>query len=267
VLLVMWWAGCTLAALLATLTSAEAAWIPAVAAVMAAQAAILTGAAFGLPSWATWPAALGCAAVGALGRSATDLVVYLGLVATLLLVTRSFARVSADLSAFCRPKDDAAGPRVLRTTTLADPVAREFARARRDASHLAVATIAVPEARGAARRLARIARELVPSLRRTDAIVRAITNRLVVVLPGGDDELATAVLERALVGARMELLVGTATFPEDGPTWESLKEVARAREQPWPRARTARAGARPARVIRNGSQPASPSDRAERARS
>ena len=257
----MWWAGCTLAALLATLTSADAAWIPAVAAVMAAQAAILAGAAFWLPSWATWPAALTCAAVGALGRSGTDLVVYLGLVAILLLAAGRFARLSADLSAFCRPEE--AGPRTLRTTTLADPVAREFARARRDESHIAVATIAVPEARGAARRLARIARELVPSLRRTDAIVRAITDRLVVVLPGGDNEIATAVLERALVGERVEVLVGMATFPEDGPTWESLKEVARVREQPWQRTRTSRA----ARVTRNGSQVASHADREERARS
>jgi hypothetical protein len=261
--LVMWWAGCTLAALLATLTSAEAGWIPAVVAVMAAQAAILAGAALWLPSWATWPPALTCAAVGALGRSGADLVVYLGLAAILLLAAGRFARFSADLSAFCRPKEDAAGPRTLRTTTLADPVAREFARARRDESHVAVASIAVPEARGAARRLARIARELVPSLRRTDAIVRAITDRLVVVLPGGDNEIATAVLERALVGERVEVLVGMATFPEDGPTWESLKEVARAREQPWQRTRTSRA----ARVTRNGNQPASHADRAERARS
>lgn len=256
-----------LAALLATLASAEAAWIPAVAVVMAAQAAILAGAAFGLPSWATSPAALMCAAAGALGRGGTDLVVYLGLVAILLLVARRFAQLSADLSVFCRPKEDAARPRTLHTTTLADPVAREFARARRDASHLAIASIAVPEARGAARRLARIARELVPSLRRTDAIVRAITDRLVVVLPGGDDEVATAVLERALVGERGEIAVGTATFPEDGPTWESLKEVARAREQPWPRAQTARAGSRAARVTLKRNPPASPADRAERARS
>jgi hypothetical protein len=266
VLLVMWWVGCTLAALLAARTSAEAAWIPAVAAVMAAQAAVLAGAAFGLPFWATWPAALACAAAGALGRSGTDLVVYVGLVAILLLVARRFARLSVDLSAFCRPKEGTAGPRMLRTTTLADPVAREFARARRDASHLAIASIAVPEARGAARRLARIARQLVTSLRRTDAIVRAITNRLVVVLPGGDEEVATTVLERALVGERAEVLVGTATFPEDGASWESLKEVAQAREEPWSRARTARAGSPPARVTLNGNQPASAADPPQRAR-
>jgi hypothetical protein len=266
VLLVMWWAGCTLAALLAARTSAEAAWIPAVAAVMAAQAAVLAGAAFGLPSWATWPAALACAAAGALGRSGTDLVVYLGLVAILLLVARRFARLSVDLSAFCRPRDDAAGPRTLHTTTLADPIAREFARARRDASHLAIASIAMPEGRGAARRLARIARELVTGLRRTDAVVRAITNRLVVVLPGGDEEVATTVLERALVGERAEVLVGTATFPQDGATWESLKEVARAREQPWPRPRTVRAGSPPARVTVNANQPSRAADRAEGAR-
>jgi hypothetical protein len=96
--------------------------------------------------------------------------------------------------------------------------------------------------------------------------VRAITNRLVVVLPGGDEEVATTVLERALVGERAEVLVGTATFPQDGATWESLKEVARAREQPWPRPRTVRAGSPPARVTVNANQPSRAADRAEGAR-
>jgi len=234
VLLLTWLAGCTLAAVLGGLTWGGSAWVPGVAAVMAAQAAVLAGSASRLPSWATWPAALVCAAVGALGLHGTGLVLYLVLVGVLLLVASRFAGLSADLSAFCLPHDDAAGRRASRTTTLADPIAREFARARRDQSQLAVASIAVPEARGAARRLGRIARELAPGLRRTDAIVRAITDRLVVVLPGSDNDRAIAVLERSLVGARRDVRVGTAAFPEDGPTWESLKDVARARERPWP---------------------------------
>jgi len=234
VLALTWLVGCTLAALLGGLTWDDGAWIPGLAAVMAAQAAVLAGHAARLPSWATWPAALACAAVGALGHPGTDLVVYVVALAALLLVAGRFARLSA-----------------FRTTTLADPVAREFARARRDESHLAVASIAVPEARGAARRLGRIARELVASLRRTDAIVRSITDRLVVVLPGGDSELATAVLERVLVDEHHEVLVGTATFPEDGLTWESLKDVAQAREQPWPCAGAAGIGSRTDRVTQN----------------
>jgi hypothetical protein len=267
VLRLMWLAGCTLAALLTGVMSADGAWVPGFAAVMAAQAAVLAGNASRLPSWATWPAALVCAAVGALGHHGTDLVVYVVLVSGLLLVAGRFARMSADLSAFCRTEEDAAARRTFRTTTLADPVAREFARARRDQSRLVVASIAVPEARGAARRLARIARELVPSLRRTDAIVHAITDRLVVVLPGGDDDVAAAVLERALVGERKGVLVGTATFPEDGPTWESLKDVARSRERPWPWTGSAGVGLRTARFTSNGARQDASVQRAEGARS
>ena len=266
-MLLTWLAASTLTALLTGLTWPDGAGVPVAAAVMAAQAAVLVGSAR-LPSWATWSAALVCAAVGGLGHHGTDLLVYVGLVAVLLLTAGRFARLSADLSAFCRPEDDAAAPRTFcMATTLADPVAREFARARRNESHLVVVSIAVPEARGAARRLARIARELVPSLRRTDAIVRAITDRLVVVLPGGDNDVATAVLGRALAGGRNELLVGTATFPEDGPTWESLKEVARAREQPWPSASAVDVGSSTARVTSNATLQGLSAHRAESARS
>jgi hypothetical protein len=234
--LLMWLASCALTALLAGLASANGQWLPAVVAIVAAQAAVLAGTALRVSAWATWAAAIACATVAALGVDGTHLAVYVVLVGILLLVARRFARLAGDLSAFCLSEGDVATARPLRTTTLADPVAREFARARRDESHLAVVSIAVPEVRGAARRLGRIARELVPSLRRTDAIVRAISGRLVVVLPGGDNEVATAVLERALVSEGNEVLVGTASFPEDGPTWQALKDVAQARERPWPRA-------------------------------
>jgi hypothetical protein len=234
--LLMWLASCALTALLAGLAAANGQWLPAVAAIVAAQAAVLAGNAVRMSAWATWPAAIACATIAAFSFHGTHLAAYVVLVGILLLVARSFARLAGDLSAFCLSEGDVATARTLRTTTLADPVAREFARARRDASHLAVVSIALPETRGAARRLARIARELVPSLRRTDAIVRAITGRLVVVLPGGDNEVATAVLDRALVTAPDEVLVGTASFPEDGPTCQALKDVAQARERPWPRA-------------------------------
>jgi len=231
--LLMWLAGCALTALLAGLASAHGPWVPAVVAIIAAQAAVVAGNAVRASAWATWPAAIACATIGARGYHQTDLVVYLVGVGILLVVARRFARLVDDLSAFCLSEGDVAERRTLHTTTLADPVAREFARARRDESHLVVLSIAVPETRGAARRLARIAHELVPSLRRTDAIVRAIADRLLVVLPGGDNDVAAAVLERALVGERDGVLVGTATFPEDGPTWQSLKDIAQARERLW----------------------------------
>jgi hypothetical protein len=234
VLLLMWSGGCALAALLsAALVQGSGSWLLGVVAIVAAQAAVVAGRAARLPSWAVWPVALVFTAVGALGQHGGALVVYVVLVVALLLLADRFAALSLELSAFCLPDEDAGGRRTVRTTTLADPVAREFARARRDESPVAVASISVANTRGASRRLARIARELVPSLRRTDAIVRAISDRLVVVLPGGDDDVAIAVLTRALAGERADVLVGTATFPEDGPTWASLKDVARAREQPW----------------------------------
>jgi hypothetical protein len=265
--LLTWLAASTLTALLTGLTWPDGAWMPVAAAVIAAQAVVLVGHAR-LPSWATWPSALFCAAIGGLGHHGADLLVYVGLVAILLLTAGRFAHLSADLSAFCRLEDNAAEPRTFRVaTTLADPVAREFARARRNESHLVVVSIAVPETRGAARRLARIARDLVPILRRTDAIVRAITDRLLVVLPGGDNDVATTVLGRALAGGRNDLLVGTATFPEDGPTWETLKAVARAREQPWPSAGAADVGSSTARVMSDATQPGPGAHRAEGVRS
>ncbi len=248
-MLLMWLAGCALTALLTGLASVDGQCVPAAVAIIAAQAAVLAGNAVRVSAWATWPTAFACAAIGALGYHQTDLVVYLVLIGILLIVVRRFARLAADLSAFCLSEGDVAESRTLHTTTLADPVAREFARARRDESHLVVLSIAVPETRGAGRRLGRIARELVPSLRRTDAIVRAIADRLVVVLPGGDSDVAAAVLERALVGERNGVLVGTATFPEDGPTWQSLKDVAEARERPWPWASVARDDARQQRGV------------------
>jgi hypothetical protein len=221
VLLLMWSGGCMLAALAsAALSDGDGPLLLGVAAIVAAQATVIAGRAARLPSWAVWTLALAFAAVGALGRNGTSLVLYLGLVAALLVVADRFAALAIAFSALSLPGAE-------------DPIAREIARARRDESRLAVASISAPPARGAARRLGHVARALVPSLRRTDAIVRAIADRLVVVLPGGDDDVAIAVLRRALADQDGDLRIGTATFPQDGPTWASLKEVARAREQPW----------------------------------
>jgi hypothetical protein len=240
VLLLMWSGGCILAALSSVaVTGSGGPWLLGAIAIALAQLTVLSGRAARLPSQAIWPVAIGFASAGAVGRGGLDLALYVGVVGAMLAVVNRFAALAVDLSAFCLPGDDAGGRRTLHTTTLADPVAREFARARRYESPLTVASIAVPNARGASRRLARIAGELVPSLRRTDAIVRALTNRLVVVLPGGDDDVAVAVLSRVLAGHDTDVLVGTATFPHDGATWASLKDVARAREEPWPRIPTA----------------------------
>jgi hypothetical protein len=235
VLLLMWSGGCMLAAVSAAVISAgDGPLLLGVAAIIAAPAAVVAGRAAHLPSGAVWASAITCAAVGTLGRHGLALALYLGLVAALLIVADRFAALAIALSAFCLPGKD-------------DPIAREFARARRDDSRLAVASIAVPRARGTSRRLARVSRALMPSLRRTDAVVRALANRLVVVLPGGDDDVAIAVLSRALADDGGDLRIGTATFPHDGPTWALLKDVARARERPWPY-RFDRNGASPERT-------------------
>jgi hypothetical protein len=221
VLLLLWSWGCTLAALAsATLSNGDGPLLVGVAAIVAAQAAIVAGRAARLTPWSVWALAIACAAVGALGRHGTALVLYLALVAALLLVADRFAALAIAFSGLSLPGAE-------------DPIARELARARRSESRLAVASISAPQTRGASRRLARVASALMPSLRTTDAIVRAIADRLVVVLPGGDDQIAVAVLRRALADVDGDLRIGTATFPQDGPTWAALKEAARARERPW----------------------------------
>ena len=221
-LLLMWSGGCMLAALASTaLSYGDGPLLLGVAAVVGAQASVVGGHAAQLPPWAAWAPAMGFVAMGALGRHGASLVLYLGLVGALLLVADRFATLAGGLGAFSLPGAE-------------DPIARELARARREESQLAVASISVSPARGASRRLAQVAGALIPTLRTTDAMVRALAGRLIVVLPGGDDDIAVAVLRRALADDQTDLRIGTATFPHDGPTWASLKEVARKRERPWP---------------------------------
>lgn len=259
-LLLMWLAGALLVALAsAALVNADGPWLLGFGAIIAAQATVLVGRAARLPSWATWPLALGCVAVGALGYGGADLILYLGLVAALLLVADRFAALSVGLSSFLL-RDGAAGTRSLRSATLAppDPIARDFARVRREGSRLAVASLSVSEGRRTSRRLARIARDLLPCLRVTDALVRGLTGRLIVVLPGADESVALAVLGRAPIRDRANVLVGVALFPDDGPTFASLKEIARLRERPWPVERGPRDGDGPGRG-RDGAREVEPS--------
>ena len=64
--------------------------------------------------------------------------------------------------------------------------------------------------------------------------MRLAAGGVVVVLPGADARVATAVLGRALAAEPPGLLLGIATFPEDGQTFAVLNEVARSRQRPWP---------------------------------
>jgi lipopolysaccharide/colanic/teichoic acid biosynthesis glycosyltransferase len=231
----MWLAGCSLVAIASVaLSEAEGPWLLGFAAIMVAQVAVLAGRAARFPAWVTWPAALAVVSAYAFGYGAPDPFLFLGIVAALMLVVDRFAVLSVGLSAFLL-RDAAAGTRALRSAPLAppDPIARDFARVRREESRLAVASISVPETRDSSRRLALIARGLVPRLRMTDAVVRVAAHRLVVVLPGADNPVAMAVLGRAPAGERADVLLGVATFPEDGTTFASLKEAARSRERLW----------------------------------
>jgi lipopolysaccharide/colanic/teichoic acid biosynthesis glycosyltransferase len=224
-LLLMWLAGCSLVALAsAALWQAESPWVLGFAALMAAQAAVLAGRTARLPALVTWPLGLGCVVAYALGYGLADLAVYVALAALLMLVVDRFAALSVGLSAFLL-KD---------ARTPADPIARDFARVRRERSRLTVASISVARTRGSSRRLAQVARTLVPYLRVTDAVVRVAPDGVAVVLPGADDHAARSVLGRIPARERSDLDLGTATFPDDGQTYAVLKDVARSRRRRWP---------------------------------
>lgn len=241
-LVLLWLGGCALSALsAAALAHADGPWALGVAMVVAAPAALVTARAADVRARAAWPVALAFVGAGALGQHGAGLALYLALAAALLAVADGFAARALAAAGLAVPEDH---PGLRRTTTLADPVARELARARREETPLAIASIAVPEVRAAGRRLARIGRELAPRLRRTDAVVLALGDRLVVVLPGGDDAVATAVVARALAAGHGAANVGTATFPRDGVTWAALVSVARERERPWPAPPPTEAGGR-----------------------
>jgi lipopolysaccharide/colanic/teichoic acid biosynthesis glycosyltransferase len=233
ILLLMWLAGCSLAALSAALVShAGGPWLLGVAALIAAQGALMAARAARLPGWAAWPAVVACVAIGALGFDGWEAAAYVALVALLLLLVDRFATLSVGLSTFVVPTTGA-GIRTPGTMTLMSPVARELAHARREGWPLSVVSTSVPPGRGSSRRLAKLAQELVPSLRRSDVIVRALNDRLVVVMPRVRAGGASAVLARALAGHEGTVLIGIAAFPEDGLTWTALKEAAQLREQPW----------------------------------
>jgi lipopolysaccharide/colanic/teichoic acid biosynthesis glycosyltransferase len=221
----MWLAGCALAALISTaLARADGPWLFGIAAIMAAQAVLLFGRSSRIPPVLSWAAALGSVGVGAIAYGGHDLLAYLGLATLLLVVADRFAAVAVALS----------GLMLGGSRRAPDPIARDFARVRREGSPLTVASIGVVPGRGSSRRLAEVAQALLPSLRITDAVVRVSVEGVVVVLPGADDQAALAVLDRLSGGQRGDLLLGTATFPEDGQTYALLKLVARSRRRPWP---------------------------------
>jgi len=224
-LLLMWLAGCSLVALAsAALGNSETPWLLGFAALMAAQAAVVAGRTTRLPVLVTWPLGLGGVVAYAFGYGLSDLAVFVGLAALLMLVVDRFAALSVGLSGFLL-KD---------STVPADPIARDFARVRRERSSLTVASISVTRTRGSSRRLTQVAHALIPYLRVTDAVVRVAPDGVAVVLPGADDRVAKTVLGRVPARERSDLVLGTATFPDDGQTYALLKDVARSRRRPWP---------------------------------
>jgi lipopolysaccharide/colanic/teichoic acid biosynthesis glycosyltransferase len=226
-LLVMWMAGCLLAALASVaLSAADGPWLLGFAAILAAQGVVLAGRAARLPAWVTWPAGLGLVAAYAVRYGAEDLVAYVGLAAALMILIDRLAALSDGVSTVLL--------RDGRPTTPTDPIARDFARARREELPLSIALISVSGPRPSPRRLARVVRDVLPYLRVTDAVVRLTGGAVAVVLPGADARVAATVLSRALAAEPPGLLLGLASFPEDGQTFAVLKAVARSRQRPWP---------------------------------
>ena len=164
-LLVMWLAGCSLVALAsAALSAADGPWLLGFAAIMAAQGVVLAGRAARLPALGHLAGRPRVRPVYAVRYGATDLGLFVGLAALLMLIVDRFAALSFGLSAFLLA-DGAGRP--------PDPIARDFARVRRERSPLTVASISAGARRGkSSRRLAQVARALAPYLRLTDAVVR-----------------------------------------------------------------------------------------------
>ena len=226
-LLVMWMAGCLLAALASVaLSAADGPWLLGFAAILAAQGVVLAGRAARLPAWVTWPAGLGLVAVYAVRYGAEDLLTYVGLAAALMILIDRLAALSDGLSGLLLRDGRLSAP--------TDPIARDFARVRREEAPLSVGLISFSEPRPSSRRLARVVRAVLPYLRVTDAVVRLAGGGVAVVLPGADARVAASVLGRALAAEPPGLLLGVATFPEDGQTFAVLKDVARSRQRPWP---------------------------------
>jgi len=226
-LLVMWMAGCLLAALASVaLSAADGPWLLGFAAILAAQCVVLAGRAARLPGWVTWPAGLALVAVYAVRYGTEDLVTYVALAAALMILIDRLAALSDGLSGLLLRDGRPSGP--------TDPIARDFARVRRQEVPLSVGLVSVSEARPSPRRVARVVRQVLPYLRVTDTLVRLPGGGVAVVLPGADARIAASVLGRALAAEPPGLLLGVATFPEDGQTFAVLKEVARSRQRPWP---------------------------------
>jgi hypothetical protein len=118
-------------------------------------------------------------------------------------------------------------------------IRREFARARRRAANLSVASVSlVPRpddqspSRGA---LAEVVDEFSSSLRVTDVIAYGRGGRrLTLLLSDTSPEDARAVMRRLAsqprVGGRVQL--GLASFPDEAVTYGGLRDIAAAREQP-----------------------------------
>ena len=132
-----------------------------------------------------------------LGFHGTLLALYWALLATSLVLNDRGARAWRQLSVLF-VRDARAVPAGARSaTTLADPVAREFSRARRASTPLTIVSVAAADPRGHRRELVRVARALAPAIRRTDLIVHTLRERMVIVLPETSAAAAELLLERA----------------------------------------------------------------------
>jgi lipopolysaccharide/colanic/teichoic acid biosynthesis glycosyltransferase len=229
VLPLTWLTGCAIVALTSVgLSRIDGLWPLGFGAIIVAQAVLLAARRVRLPAVAAWMLGLICLAAGAFAYDGSERLAYLSLAPLLLVVVDRFAVISEGLSAFVLA-DGAAGRR-----SPPDLVARDFARVRRERAPLTVASISAAHPRGAGRRLARATAALITHLRVADTVVRVAADGVVVVLPGADERVALTVLDRLPAHQRADLLMGLATFPEDGQSYARLKQVARSRRRPWP---------------------------------
>ncbi len=186
---------------------------------------------------------LTCAAV-ALGAASTStgFSLYLGSVFVVLAVGPPILRRVEDLLALVPlagiSSTDSDSGHVASLDSLAS---RELARARRAGRPLSVVSLSLDHRSvlGALTRqkdVAAVAGDLMAALRQTDVFGYRGSNRFVALLVETSGDAAAGALDRLVSvldgGVATRLRAGVASFPDDNPTWEGLKELARERERP-----------------------------------
>lgn len=185
--------------------------------------------------WWGWILAAVSGVVGSVRASGFEIAVYLALLLAFMLASGQLAsRVAHFRSGLGLQTGSGSGRHSFDLI-----VERELARARRDELPISIASISLTAGRRRfvqRRALVRVAHAIVPHMRRTDAVGLSFGQRLILLLPETGRHQAIRALDR--VGRILDSLgdvsvqVGTASFPEQGVTWEQLKSIAYDQEGP-----------------------------------